>query len=214
MSRKLLSVALLAAVPLTPMRAQEQQQSLGDIARQARKAKQDQARSAGAPKSVITEDSFSGSHAAGSPSPTPLDNPDASVADRLDAARAKLDQADGALDRLEPLDRSALARFALGHNSDFPGRGAWEDKLFSAKQDFVSHCRTLLRETRQVLDEAQSLAADDKTPATKSRAQDLALRARQLMQDAYQTEANFQAVILEGQRLANQPAAPTISSSN
>lgn len=121
-------------------------------------------------------------------------------------ARADFDDAERTLDQLEPLDRVELAKLALqGSSADFPGRHAWEDKLFTAKQGYVSHGRVLVREARQLLDEAQSLAANGKTPESKSKMQDLSLR--QVMQDSLQTEANFQAILLEGQKLANQPAS-------
>jgi len=198
-----LVAAALCAFAATSVAAQEQQQSLGDVARQSRKAKADQAKLTSTSKSVITEDSLSSTHAAGMTSTAAPENPNASIADRIAAGRAKLDEGERALDQLEPLDRSALVKVALeGRAGDFPGRRAWEDKLFAAKQNYVSHGRELIRETKRVLDEIQSLDPNDK--ASAKRAQDLTLRARQLMQDAFQTEANFQAVILEGQELTNR----------
>jgi len=211
--RKFLFVALLAVVPFTPLRAQEQdsQQSLGDIARQSRKAKEDQAKtkSAASAKVVITEDTFPSRHTIGSsPNTTALDKPNSSAADKFVGARADFDDAERTLDQLEPLDRVELAKLALqGSSADFPGRHTWEDKLFTAKQGYVSHGRVLVREARQLLDEAQSLAANGKTPESKSKMQDLSLRLRQVMQDSLQTEANFQAILLEGQKLANQSAS-------
>ena len=210
MSRKLLWIALLTAVPFTPLRAQEpdQQQSLGDIARQARKAKEDQAKTTAAAKAVITEDSLPSRRTLGSASSTRLDKSNATAADKFAEANADFDDAERSLNQLEPLDRAELAKVALpGQSADFPGRAAWEDKLFAAKQGYVSHGRVLLSEARQLLDEIKSLSSAEKTPESKSKLQGLSLRLRQVMQDALQTEANFQAVLVEGQKLANQSAS-------
>jgi hypothetical protein len=49
--------------------------------------------------------------------------------------------------------------------------------------------------------------ASGKVAASDPRAQELMRRTHQLMQDAFQTEANFQAVILGGQELAKQSAS-------
>jgi hypothetical protein len=207
MSRKLLFIALLAAVPFAPLRAQDpdQQQSLGDIARQARKAKEDQAKSSAAAKAVITEDSLPSRRAIGSASSVTADKSHATAADKFAEASADFDDAERSLNELEPLDRAELAKVALpGQSADFPGRQAWEDKLFAAKQNYISHGRTLLTEARQLLDEIKSLSAAEKTPESKSKMQDLTLRMRQVMQDSLQTEANFQAILVEGQKLANQ----------
>jgi hypothetical protein len=207
MSRKLLFIALLAAVPFPPLRAQEQdqQQSLGDIARQARKAKEDRAKASPPAQVVITEDSLPTRRTVGLPNAAAPDRPDASAADHFAEASADFDDAERSLNELQPLDRDELAKVALpGQNADFPGRRAWEDKLFVAKQGYISHGRVLLREARGLLDEIKSLSTNEKTPASKSKMQELSLRLRQVMQDSLQTEANFQAILVEGQKLANQ----------
>jgi hypothetical protein len=213
MSRELLWIALLTAVPFTPLRAQEpdQQQSLGDIARQARKAKEDQAKTAAAAKAVITDDSLPSRRTLGSASSAnsaTLDKSHATAAGKFAEASAAFDDAEQSLDQLDPLDRAELAKVALpGQSADFPGRRAWEEKLFAAKQGYVSHGRVLLSEARQLLNEIKSLSAAEKTPESKSKLQGLSLRLRQVMQDSLQTEANFQAILVEGQKLANQSAS-------
>jgi hypothetical protein len=213
MSRKLLWIALLTAVPFTPLRAQEldQQQSLGDIARKARKAKEDQAKTTAAAKAVITEDSLPSRRTLGSASSAnsaTLDKSHATAADKFAEASADFDDAEQSLNQLDPLDRAELAKVALpGQSADFPGRRTWEEKLFAAKQGYVSHGRVLLSEARQLLNEIKSLSLAEKTPESKSKLQGLSLRLRQVMQDSLQTEANFQAILVEGQKLANQSAS-------
>jgi hypothetical protein len=210
MSGKLLFIALLAAVPFAPLRAQDpdQQQSLADIARQARKAKQDQVKDPAAAKAVITEDSLPSRRAIGWADSAALDKSHATAADKFAQASADFDHAERSLNELEPLGRAELAKVALpGQNADFLGRRRWEDKLFAAKQNYISHGRALLSEARQLLDEIKSLSAAEKTPESKSKMQDLTLRLRQVMQDSLQTEANFQAILVEGQKLANQASS-------
>jgi len=213
MSRKLLWIALLIAVPFAPLRAQEpdQQQSLGDIARKARKAKEDQAKTTAAAKAVITEDSLPSRRTLASTSSAnsaTLDKSHATAADKFAEASADFDDAEQSLNQLDPLDRAELAKVALpGQSADFPSRRAWEEKLFAAKQGYVSHGRVLLSEARQLLNEIKSLSAAEKTPESNSKLQGLSLRLRQVMQDSLQTEANFQAILVEGQKLANQSAS-------
>ncbi len=207
MSRKLLFIALLAAVPFMPLRAQEQdqQQSLGNIARQARKAKEDRAKASPPAQVVMTEDSLPTRRTVGLPNSAAPDKPHPSAADHFAEASADFDDAERSLNQLEPLHRAELAKVALpGQNADFPSRQAWEDKLFAAKQGYIAHGRALLSEARRLLDEIKSLSTNEKTPESKSKMQELSLRLRQVMQDSLQTEANFQAILVEGQKLANQ----------
>jgi len=185
-----------------------QQQSLGDIARQARKAKEERDKSAAAPKKIFTDENFPTGGATSKADLARLDNPQASPSDRVATARAMLDRAGHELDVLDPMDRATLAKAALqGREGDFPGRRAWEEKLFASKQHYVAHGRDLIRDTKGVLDELESLTTGGKVSPSDPRAQELGLKARRLMQDAYQTEANFQAVALEGAELAKQAAS-------
>src|SRR5580692_8519338 len=151
-----------------PARAQEQQQSLADAARQARKDKDDKAKekSAAKPKTVYTEDTLGGgksgselglgvlptlkttsdsgagpaasSSAAGSSgnrSPSSMIPGTSGNSDPVAAAYEGIDKAEAALNRLDPMDRATLAKTALdGNDVDFPGRRAWEEKLFANKQ--------------------------------------------------------------------------------
>jgi hypothetical protein len=226
--RKLSFLAALvcAAILCAPARAQEQQQSLADAARQARKAKDDKDKNAAKPKTVYTEDTLGGGKSGGElglgvlPTlKTPSDSSAGAAAasgagassgnlspssmvpgaggsgDPVAAAYDGIDKAEAALNRLEPMDRATLAKTALeGNNVDFPGRRAWEEKLFATKQAYVSRSRQLLQQMQGLMSSAQSGASQ----------QDLMSRAQALQQAATQTEGAFQAVITEGQNLAKQ----------
>lgn len=192
-----------------PQNQQPQQpQSLGEVARQARKAKEDRAKqqaatSQEATSSVLTDDNMA-THKG--PSPTAavggLDNPHSALQERFASARQSFDEAEQTLNQLAPLDQAALAQIALeGRTVDFPGRAAWEQKLFANKQAYVAHGRQLLIQARTALHEVETAAANHPSPSD-SHMQDLAHRLREIMQDALQTESNFQAVVLEGQNLA------------
>jgi hypothetical protein len=188
----------------------QQQQSLGDIARQARKAKEERDKSATAPTKVFTDENFptGGSAAANKADLARMDSPQATPSDRMATARAMLDRAGRELDTLDPMDRATLAKAALqGREGDFPGRRAWEDKLFASKQRYVAHGRDLIRQVKEVLTELEALTTGGKISPSDPRAQELALKARRFMQDAYQTEADFQGVVLEGAELAKQAAS-------
>jgi hypothetical protein len=210
MSRKLLLIALLAAVPFAPLRAQDQdqQQSLGDIARQARKAKQDQSRTVATSKGVITDDSLPSRHTPHPSSSAAADKLNSSAADHFAAASADFDQYEQALNEIEPMNRTELAKCVLnGQSIDFPGRSAWEEKLFAAKQTYAAHGRVMLREARQLIAEGKSLAANAKTPESNAQIRELQGRIVKLMQDATRSEDAFQTIVEEGQQLATQSAA-------
>ena len=180
------------------------QQSLGDIARQNRKAKEERDKATAAPKTVLTDDNFP-TGGASKADLARLDNPQTSPSDRVRSARSILERSSKALDELAPMDKATLAKLALqGREGDFPGRRAWEDKLFAAKEHYVSHGRELLQQTKEVLDELESLTSGGKISPSDPRAQELGHKATKLMQDASQTEADFQGVILAGQDLARQ----------
>jgi hypothetical protein len=111
---------------------------------------------------------------------------------------------------LDPLDRSTLAKAALlGNDVAFPDRRVWEDKLYSAKQQYVSHGRELMREVRRILADAQSLRAapggQEKLSPNDSRAQEIVRRIRETIEDAVRTDAAYQAVVMEGWDRAKQP---------
>jgi len=198
------AAGLLFALPLC---AQDpQQQSLGDIARQARKAKEDRDKTSGTPTKVFTDDNFHSS-AAGKADLAQLASPTASTTERMAAARRAIARGEQLLDSLDPMSRSTLAETALrGRNNDFPGRRAWEEKLFAAKEHYVSHGRDLFRETKALLSNMESLTASGKVAPSDPRMTEISHRALQLMQDANKTDADFQAIVLEGQDFAKRSA--------
>jgi len=191
-------------IPSAPGYAQDQP-SLGDVARQARKDKE---KNTAQRKAVITDDSLPSSKALGG-----LGDLGSSKSAGDGSALAKgveaLDRAETALNKLDPMDRATLAKAALLDNDvDFPNRPRWEDKLYSAKQQYVSHGRELFREMRQVLGDVQSLQSSQggqkKLSPDDPRAQELLRRLQDIVQDAVRTENAYQSVVVEGWDLAKQ----------
>ncbi len=206
MLRKMSFLAALTwvLIPSAPGYAQDQP-SLGDVARQARKDKE---KNTAQRKAVITDDSLPSSKALGG-----LGDLGSSKSAGDGSALAKgveaLDRAETALNKLDPMDRATLAKAALLDNDvDFPNRPRWEDKLYSAKQQYVSHGRELFREMRQVLGDVQSLQSSQggqkKLSPDDPRAQELLRRLQDIVQDAVRTENAYQSVVVEGWDLAKQ----------
>jgi len=208
MRRNVLFGLLLSTVFALPLCAQDQQeQSLGDVARQARKAKEDRDKSAPVQAKVFTDENMPSS-ALGKADLDQLASPTASPAERLSTARKAITRGEQLLDTLAPLDRATLAGLALqGQNVDFPGRRAWEEKLFAAKEQYVSHGRDLFRQTEDLLRTMETLTNGGKPSPNDPRYADLTHKALQLMQDANRTDADFQAILLEGQEMAKRGAS-------
>src|SRR5579872_7273431 len=107
--------------------------SLGDVARQAQKDK-----AAKPVAKVFTNDdmssgSYGTSSAAGLNSATKGASGSVSSAGAIQSSAEGLDRLQSALDHLASLDRTSLAVDILeGNDSNFPGRAAWEEKLFAA----------------------------------------------------------------------------------
>lgn len=217
MLRKMTFALALAGILLlsAPSYAQDPQPSLGDVARQARKDKENKAPA----KTVITEDtlpsaknlpgfslgSFGGSSSGAGSSGG--GSASGASAPAMANAYAKLDEADVALNRVAPMDRTTLARQALqGDTTNFPGRADWENRLYEAKQTYVTHGRDLLRETRQLLGQAEAMerSGQAKAGANDPHVQAILQRLQAVMQDANHTEAAFEAIVLEGKDLAKQ----------
>lgn len=207
MRRNALFGLLLSTMFALPLCAQDQQeQSLGDIARKARKAKEDRDKSGPAQAKVFTDENMPSS-LAGKADLDQLASPNASPSERIATARRALERGKQLLDTLAPMDRTSLAALALqGQNADFPGRRAWEEKLFAAKEHYVSHGRDLFRQTEDLLKTMESLTSGGKLSPNDPHYTDLTHKALQLMQDANRTDADFQAILLEGQDLAKQAA--------
>lgn len=203
----LLWLALLA----TPGHAQDQSQdpaqaqpqpSLADVARQARK---DREKNATKPKTVITDENMpSGKGLTGlsgdfGASQGGVDS------GAMDKAMAKVAEAEAGLRKLESLDRSTLAKAILLDNDvDFPNRRAWEDKLYTAKEHYVSHEGKLIVEMKQILAQVQSWQSQGKLDPKDPRAQQTKSRLVEIVQDAVRTEQDYRAVVMEGWDLAKQ----------
>jgi hypothetical protein len=204
------SLSLIAACALTlafsaPGRGQDSP-SLCDVARQAQKDKANKP-----PAKVITNDDMASS--SGGIASTPAGGSgrvvqpgSASNPSSIQSPAQGLEMLQSALDHLDSLDRATLATDVLeGNDNNFPGRAKWEEKLFAAKQTFVSQTRALLQKARQLTTSAEGIkdAEDPNDPRVKN----LGSKLDQLVQQAQQNSAAFQSVVSEGKGLAAQPAA-------
>jgi len=216
-SKRLVVLAALALIAATHVEAQDQQdqqasqsqqptQSLADVARQTRKAKEEKEKASGPPKMVVNDDTLVSSSRGSMAFGEPVDSKGPS-SDRFANAEKQFQLAEQILDRLDPMDKTTLVHYALmSQDVDFPGRNNWEDKLYAAKQYYVSHCRGLLREARELVANAQALKASG-AGENDPRVQDLFHRALQIMHDGSSTDADFQAVVLQGQDMAKQASS-------
>ena len=197
---------LWVLIPSTPALGQDQP-SLGDVARQARKDKEKNKAQA---TKVITDDTLPSSKGLSGLALGDLGSaPGSDQGAAMGRALAGLEQAEGALNKLGPLDRATLAKAALLENDvDFLNRRNWEDRLYAAKEQYVSHGRELFREMRQILADAQSLKASQdgqkKLSPDDPRAQQMLRRIQEIMEDAVRTDRAYQAVVVEGWDLAKQ----------
>ena len=203
----LLWLALLA----TPGHAQDQSQdpaqpqpqpSLADVARQARK---DREKNVSKPKAVITDENMPSSQGL-----TGLTGDFGGAqggvdGGAMDKAMVKVAEAEVGLRKLESLDRATLAKAILLDNDvDFPSRGAWEDKLYAAKEHYVSHEGELITEMKQILAQVQSWQSHGKLDPKDPRAQQVKSRLVEIVQDAVRTEQDYRAIVMEGWDLAKQ----------
>lgn len=202
----LLWLALLA----TPGHAQDQSQdpaqtqpqpSLADVARQARKDKE---KNAAKPKTVITDENMPSSK--GLSGLGDLGGSQGGVdSGAMDKALAKVAEAEAGLRKLESLDRATLAKAILLDNDvDFPNRRTWEDKLYAAKEHYVSHEGELIVELKQIVTQVQLWQSQGKLDAKDPRAQQMKSRLVEIVQDAVRTEQDYRAVVMEGWDLAKQ----------
>jgi hypothetical protein len=190
--------------------AQPQEPSLADAARLARQNKD---KSAAPAKRVFTDEdvaaaghgdsrSSSVSNLTAQPKSGSHSSPKADSSTPMGQAWAGIDRAENSLDQLAPLDRASLARVVLeGNDVDFPGRRAWEDRLYVAKETYVAESRQLVDEMKSLMDNAQSFQSPDgaaKGTAENPQAQELVGRAQRLLLQAKTTEGNFKAVMQEG----------------
>jgi hypothetical protein len=204
-----LAALLWLAIPSTPVYAQDQSQdqsqsqpSLGDIARQTRKDKE---KNAAKPKTVITDENLPSSKGLGG-----LGDLGSAQAggdgSAMAKALAKVQEAEAGLKQLESLDRSTLAKAVLlDHDVDFPNRRAWEDKLYAAKEHYVSHEGELIVELKQIVSQVQARqGGQGKLDPNDPRIQQMKSRLLEIVQDALRTEQDYRAVVMEGWDLAKQ----------
>jgi len=179
--------------------------SLGDLARQAQKDKANKPTAA----KVITNDDMPSSSGSIAPAlgggrvvqPGSAGNPGA-----IQSPEQGLQILQASVDHLDSLDRATLAKDVLeGNVSDFAGRAKWEEKLFNAKQTFVSKTRIVLQKARQLTASAEGIkdAEDQNDPRVKN----LSAKLQQLVEETQANSAAFQAVVMEGKDLAAHPAA-------
>jgi hypothetical protein len=197
----LLPFALLL-IPATPAFAQDQP-SLGDLARQARKDKE---KNATKPKTVITDDTLPSSKGLSGLAVGDLGSSQASGGgSKMDQALSRVAEAEAGLKQLDALDRATLAKAVLlDSDVDFPNRRAWEDKLYAAKDRYVSHERELIVELKQIVAGIQSNGTQGKLDPNSARAQQMKQRLQEIVQDAVRTEQVYRAVVMEGWDLAKQ----------
>lgn len=179
--------------------------SLGDVARQAKKDKSDKP-----PAKVFTNDDMStGSSASSSPA-TASGGKNQSASQEnsgeIHSSAEGLQKLQSALDGLASLDRATLADNVLdGNETNFPGRAAWEEKLFAAKQLFVEQTRLTVQKAKDIAVSGMAIqgAEDKNDPRVKS----ISAKLDQLVQETQRNRASFQAVVAEGRALAGLPDA-------
>ncbi len=208
--KSFLAAVIWVVIPSTPACAQDQppQPSLGDVARQARKDKEKNKAQA---KAVITDDTLPSSKGLGGLAASDLGGSQGSGDAGSAMARAldRVNEAEVNLKKLDALDRATLAKAVLLDNDvDFPNRRNWEDKLFAAKEHYVSHGRELIGELKQIVADARAQQASPggqgKMSPDDPRAKEMIRKVQEIVQDAVRTESAYQAVVVEGWDLAKQ----------
>jgi len=202
-----LGALIWLVIPSTPVLAQDQDQpSLGDVARAARKDKE---KNNAKPKTVITDDTLPSSKGLGGLSLGDLGSSQSSGGgNALAQAMARVDEAEAGLKQMDALDRATLAKAVLLDNDvDFPNRRNWEDKLYAAKDHYVSRERELIVELKQIVAQVQSMQASQgkqKLNPDDPQAQQTLRRLQEIVQDALRTEQVYRGVVMEGWDLAKQ----------
>ena len=205
----LLWLALLAALSYAQDQSQDPAQpqpqaSLADVARQARKDREQNA--AAKPKTVITDENMPSSKGLGGLAGDLGSSQGGVNSDALAKALAKVEEAEAGLRKVDSFDRATLAKVVLlDHDVDFPNRRAWEDKLYAAKGHYVSHELELITELRQIVAQVQSSQnAQGKLDPNDPRVRQLKGRVAEIIQDSLRTEQGYRALVMEGWDLAKQ----------
>ena len=195
----LIAASALGLIFCLPMQGQDAP-SLGDVARQAQKDKTNKT-----PAKVITNDDMPSDP--GGPSFTLGAGPEQGVRSAPAASPAEqLDKLESILNQVDSLDSATLARNVLrGSGAGFPGREKWEERLFVAKQAYVTQGRALLQKARQIEATAESLKGvqDPNDPRVKN----MSLKLQDFVREAVQVGSSFEAVMMEGRDLAAQASS-------
>jgi hypothetical protein len=199
---RLIVLVVLVSVLATPGRCQESQ-SLGDLARQLRSQK-----SSTQPKKVITNDDLPSASAVDILGlEKPVDPSSSTNPEIGSSALASLSRWEWVVKQIDSMDRATLSKVALqGASPDFPGHANWEDRLFTAKQTYVSQGKEHIQRAKQLLASAQALKsaqANGNDPRVKGLEENL----KELVRESVRSDSAFQAVILEGRDLARQAPA-------
>lgn len=197
----------LALVCCAPGKAQDSSPSLGDLARQAQKDKANKP----AAKVITNDDMPSTSVGAGASISGGLGQLAPGQAGSGSSAQLspteKLAQLEKLLNVADSLDKTTLARSVLQDKKDvdFPGRARWEDRMYAAKQLFVTQNRELIDRARQIIASADSLKGtpDPNDPRVK----EVRAQLEALVQDSVRADSALQAVAMEGRDLASQGAS-------
>ncbi|PYT95067.1 MAG: hypothetical protein DMG36_03160 [Acidobacteria bacterium] len=80
----------------------------------------------------------------------------------------------------------------------------WEDKLFAAKEHYVSHQGELIAELKQIVAQVQSRQGSGKLDPNDPSSQQMKNRLLDIVQDALRTEQEYRGVVMEGWDLAKQ----------
>lgn len=179
-------------------------QSLGDVARQSQK---DKAAKPAVAKVFTNDDLTAGSSVTTTTGGAHPGEKGASAntggPGGIQSPADGLEKLQSALDQLASLDRASLSVVVLeGNGTNFPGRAAWEEELFAAKQTFVAQSRLTLQKARQIAASAEGIrgSTDPNDPRVKS----LGAKLDQLVQEAQRNGAAFQTVVAEGKSLASK----------
>jgi hypothetical protein len=208
---RVVAALLWLAIPIAPGYAQDQSQdpaqpqpqpSLADVARQARKDKE---KNAAKPKTVITDENMPSSRGLTGLAGDLGGSQGGVDSGAMAKALAKVAEAEAGLRKLESLDRATLAKAILLDNDvDFPNRRVWEEKLFAAKEHYVSHEGELIVELKQIVAQVQARQSQGKLDPKDPRAQQMKTRLVEIVQDSLRTEQDYRGVVMEGWDLAKQ----------
>lgn len=201
MLSKLIILGALASALCAPGYGQDSQ-SLGDLARQVRSQKK-----AAQSGKILTNDDLSSASTANLLGLEKSDPANSVKPGATSSALASLTLWESVVKQIDSMDRATLSKMALrGANPDFPGHQEWEERLFAAKQAYVSQGLGLIERARQLLAQAEAL---DKAQAKPDdpRAAELSENLKGLVRETVRADAAFQAVILEGRDLAQQAPA-------